>query len=220
MTDSHDTAYPVLSEEADAEYELESEEGSLWTGTRLLMGVWAMAWAAVAFAYFYLRALDVGPAWRSPHVMPSPLLGTLIGGCVLLGAIMISYGSYKFRQGLGFEWNLAAWLCAGLGGVAGAGQIWQLTRLHFFPGQSGYTSVFIGFAALNVVFILGGAIWAEMLAARTLRLAREVGPHEYLGATVKPEVRIFRASISGCVYFWWFMSAISLLFYILFYILP
>ncbi len=214
----HKQTYPVLSEEADAEYELESEEGSLWTGTRLFTGMWVMAWAAVAFAYFYLRETDVGQAWRFTGVTPPPLLGALVAGAVVLGAMVLSYGAYKFRQGLGFEWNVAAWLCTCLGLIAAAFQVWQLARLGFSPGESGYTSVFIGFAPLNVVFILGGTIWAEMLAARTSRLAREIGPADYLGASTKPEVRVFRASIAGCVFFWWFMVAISLFFWVLFYI--
>lgn len=220
MTREQEKTFPVLSEAADAEYELESEEGSLWTGSRLFIGMWAMAWAALAFAYFYLKTLDVGPAWRSPHVMPPPLIGTLIGACVLLGALMFSYGYYKFRQGLAFEWNVGAWLCACLGGTAIAGQIWQLSRLDFFPGTSAYTSLFIGFAPMNIVFIFCGTIWAEMLAARTARLAKEIGPEDYLGASTVPEVRVQRASMAGCLLFWWFMVAVSLLWWILFYIVP
>lgn len=214
-------SYPKLSEEADAEYELESEEGSLWTGARLLVALSGMMWAAVAFAYFYLKAFDSGVSWRAPGVTTPPeLLGTVIGGCVLIGAMMLSYGAWKFSRGLAFEWDLAAWICAALGLIAAAFQAWELGRLSFYPGESGYTSVFIGFAGLNIVFLLGGALWAEMLAARTIRLAKEVGPEDYLGASTKPEVRLLRASISGCVVFWWFMVAVSLLFYILFYIVP
>ncbi|HZD43190.1 MAG TPA: hypothetical protein VE134_03955, partial [Methanomicrobiales archaeon] len=61
----------VLDERADTEWEIESEEGSLWTGTRVLMGIVAMAWVAIAFAYFYLRSLDVGQLWR-PHGLKLP----------------------------------------------------------------------------------------------------------------------------------------------------
>lgn len=212
-------AFPMLSEEADAEYELESEEGSLWTGTRLLMGLLAMAWSGVVFAYFYLEAVDVGPAWRPHGVTPPPLLGTLIAGCVLMGALILSYGAWKFQQGLAFEWSIGAWLCVALGLIAVGLQIWQLTRLSFYPGESGYTSVFIGFAPLNAAFIFGGALWAEMAVARTIRLGGEIGPESYLGLSTLPQVRVLRAQISGLVYFWWFMVGISLLFWILFYIL-
>lgn len=219
MAEKQGKSFPVLSEEADAEYELESEEGSLWTGTRLLVGLCTMAWAAVAFAYFYLREVDTGNAWRFPGVGPPPLLGALIGGSVLVGAIVLSYGAYKFRQGLAFEWNLGAWVCVAFGLIGAGFQVWELTRLNFYPGESGYTSVFIGFAPLNTVFLLGGSLWAEFLAARTARLAKEIGPEDYLGVSTVPEVRMFRASIRGCVFFWWFMVAISVFFWVLFYIL-
>lgn len=216
-------SYPVLSEEADAEYELESEEGSLWTGTRLLIGVCGMMWAAVAFAFFYLRTIDIGlggQAWRAHGVTTPPqLLGALIPLALLLGALLLTYGAWKFRRGLAFEWGMGAWGAA-LAGLTAAGlQAWELGRLNFYPGESGYTSLFIGFAGLNVVFILGGAFWVETLAARTSRLASEIGPEDYLGASTRPEVRMFRASIAGSVYFWWFMIAIDLFFWVLFYML-
>lgn len=215
--------YPTLSEEADAEYELESEEGSLWTGTRLLIGLCAMMWAAVAFAYFYLRTIDInlgGQAWRAHGVTtPPPLLGALIPLCVVAGAIMLTYGAWNFRRGLAFEWSVGAWVATILGVAATGFQGWELGRLNFYPGESGYTSLFIGFAGLNAAFILGGAFWAETLAARTTRLAKEIGPEDYMGASTHPEVRMFRASISGGVYFWWFMAAIDLFFWVLFYVL-
>lgn len=211
--------FPKLSEEADAEYELESEEGSLWTGTRLLIGLCAMAWAGVAFAYFYLKAVDVGPAWRPHHVTPPPLLGTLIAASVLAGAVLLGYGAFKFHQGLAFEWTVAGWIGVAFGLIAIGLQVWELTRLSFYPGESGYTSVFIGFAGLNIAFVLGGTLWAEMIVARSLRLGSEIGPERYLGFSTQPEVRVMRASMGGCVYFWGFMFAINLLFWILFYIL-
>lgn len=211
------TAY--LSDEADAEYELESEEGAIWTGTRLLIGLVSMAWAAVVFAFFYLRAIDVGPAWRPAHVGPSQLLGTLVGGCVLGGAVLMTYAYWKFRQGLGLEWTILAFLSAAFGLVGTALQVWLMARLHFFPGESGFTSLFVGFGPLNALFILGGVYWAETQAARTLRVAKEIGPESYLGLSTVPEVRVLRSSIDGCVLFWWYMVAIEVLFYILFYII-
>lgn len=222
--DNQDTAYlddttAYLSEEADAEYELESEEGAIWTGTRLLIGLISMAWAAVVFTFFYLRAIDVGPAWRPAHVGPSKLLGTLIGGCVLGGALLVTYAYSKFRQGLGLEWTIFGFLGAGIGLVGAFLQVWLMARLNFFPGESGYTSVFVGFGPLNALFILAGVYWAETLAARTVRVAKEIGPESYLGLSTVPQVRVLRQSIDGCVLFWWYMVAIEVLFYILFYIL-
>lgn len=207
-----------LSAEADAEYELESEEGAIWTGTRLLLGIATMAWAAVVFSFFYLRALDVGPAWFPAHTYPSKLLGSLIGGCVIFAALVLTYAAAKLRVGLSFEWTIGGFLAAAIGAVGVGLQAWEMSRLHFFPGEGGYTSLFVGFGPLNAVFILGGAYWAETLAARTLRLHKEIGPESYMAHSTVPEVRVFRHSLNGCVLYWWFAVAVEVLMYILFYI--
>ena len=45
-------------------FELRAQEGALWTGGRLLIGIWAFAFAALAFAYFYLRSANNENLWR------------------------------------------------------------------------------------------------------------------------------------------------------------
>ena len=47
-------------------FELRAQEGALWTGGRLLIGIWAFAFAALAFAYFYLRSANNEDLWRPP----------------------------------------------------------------------------------------------------------------------------------------------------------
>lgn len=208
-----------LDAEADAEYELESEEGSLFSGTALLIGAITMAWAAVTFAYFYLKELDRAKLWRPPGLRPPTLIGDLIGLSVLAGAILFTYAVYRLHRGLAFEWELGAWLCVGCGMTATGLQVWQLTRLGFLPGEGGYTSVFVGFAILNVAFLFGGGLWAEMVAARGLRLRMKYSPETYLGVSTLPEVRVWRASLRGCLMFWWYMVLVSAFFWVLFYVL-
>lgn len=216
MTDAPRT----LDERADTEWEVESEEGSLWTGTRFLIGLVSMMWVAVAFAFFYLRSLDRPHLWLPPHLVTPPLLiGTMIVLCVLFGAITLSYGSSRLRQGLAFEWFIAAWLCVALGLIATGLQVWELTRTGFYPGQSGYTSVYIGFALLNVGFLFTGTLWPEMVVARSMRLQGRVVQDEYFGLSVQPEIRLLRASLRGCNLYWWFMVVVSLFFWFIFYVL-
>ena len=208
----------LLDPAAEEEYEIESTEGGLWTGSRLFVGLVTMAWSGVAFAYFYLRAIDRSGQWDPHHLTPPPVIGTLIALCVLLGAFMLEYGRHQLRRGLRFEWLTAAWLTALFGAIAGGFQIWQLTRLPFYPGEYGYTSVFIGFAPLNVAMVLGGAYWVETIAARSIRLRAEVGPDVHLGESEHAAARHLRASLAGCNFYWWFMVLVSLLFWILFYV--
>lgn len=207
----------VLDDQADAEWELESEEGSLWTGTRFLIGMVAMAWAAVAFAYFYLKSVDVATAWRPRDVTPPFLLGTLIMLCVVLGAIMLTLGARQLREGLALEWWVGGWMCVGLGLVATGLQVWTLTRMGFPPGESGYTSVFVGFGLLNVGFLFTASLWPEMLVARSHRLRFRTRPKEYFGLSMQPEMRLLRASLRGAVTYWWFVAAVSIFFWFLFY---
>lgn len=208
----------LLDAEAEEEYEVESTEGGLWTGSRLFVGVVVMAWSGVAFAYFYLRAIDHHGQWNPHHLTPPTTLGTMIAVCVILGTLVLEYGRHQLLRGLRFEWLTAAWLATIFGVIAAGFQIWQLTRLPFYPGESGYTSVFIGFAPINVAMILAGAYWSETLAARSIRLRAEVDPDLHLGQSEHTKARHFRASLAGCTFYWWFVAVASVLFWFLFYV--
>lgn len=208
-----------LDEEADAEYELESAEGSIFSGNALMIGAMTMAWAAVTFAYFYLRELDRGPEWKPAGLRPPPLLGDLIGLAVLGGAVLFTYAVHRLQRGMVFEFEIAAWWCVGCGMTACGLQIWQLTRLGFLPGTSGFTSVFVGFALLNCAFLFFGSLYAETVAARALRLRRMYEPEHYLGVSVLPQVRIWRSAVRACLVFWAFMVLVETFFWVLFYVL-
>jgi heme/copper-type cytochrome/quinol oxidase subunit 3 len=212
-------ASELLDEASEFEYQLESSEGALWTGSRLFIGVCLMAWSGLAFAYFYLRASDQLGNWDPGGVHPSRILGTLIAFGVVLGALLIAYGRYKLSRGLSFEFQVAGWLTVLIGVILAAFQIWQMARIRFFPAVGGYTSVYIGFAPLNAAMLLGGTYWLETKVARALRLRREIGVYVDLAHSDLPEARLFRANLEGCAAFWWFMAAMSILFWVLFYLL-
>ena len=58
-------SFPQLQETPEEiAFELRAQEGALWTGGRLLIGIWAFAFAALAFAYFYLRSANNEDLWR------------------------------------------------------------------------------------------------------------------------------------------------------------
>ena len=113
---------PVITDEldaaAEAEFELQGVEGSIWTGTRLLIGVVTFLWAGLGFAYFYLRESDSQTLWRPHHVTPSTLLGTLIALSVVVGAALAGYGRSNLRQGRYLDWAVSAWATVGFGVLA------------------------------------------------------------------------------------------------------
>ncbi len=71
--------FPQLTETPEEiEYELRAAEGSMWTGSRLLIGIVAFAFASLAFAYFYLRSANNEDLWR-PHGVTAP---TALGAAI------------------------------------------------------------------------------------------------------------------------------------------
>jgi hypothetical protein len=200
-------------------FELRAQEGALWTGSRLVIGIWVFAFASLAFAYFYLRSANNENLWR-PHGITAPTdVGAAIFvvtvACGMLGLL----GVRRFRAGVSLDWEVAGWTSVLGGLVAIALQVWQLTELPFFPGSSGYASCFIGWAALNIALLLTGIYWLETLLARQGRLRHALREDGGTVESTLPAARMFRASLEGCAYYWGFIALVATVFWILFYVL-
>jgi heme/copper-type cytochrome/quinol oxidase subunit 3 len=224
MTANHDVEnlderlFPQLSETPEEiEYELRAQEGSLWTGTRLIIGVAAFAFASLAFAYFYLRSSDNESLWRPHDVTANEALGaTVFALTVAAGALMV-LANRRRRQGFGADFQVAGWTVVLVGLTVVSLQIFELTRLSFYPGSSGYASCFVVWAVMNVVLVLGSTYWTETLLTRSIRLHRALAEEGAPGAAL-PAERLFRADVDGCALFWEFVSLIALLFWLFFYV--
>ena len=214
-----DESFPTLRETPDEiAYELRSHEGALWTGSRMFIGIWAFAFAALGFVYFYLRSANNDELWRPAHITAPTAAGAAVFAFSIAAAFLAAYGLWRFRAGSALDWEVAGWtavLCA----VAAAGlQIWQLTILPFFPGANGYASCFVGWAGMNAAVLLSGAYWLETLLARHLRLRRAIAEDGGAVRSALPAARLFRVNLEGCTYFWVFTAAVALLFWALFYV--
>lgn len=200
-------------------YELRAQEGALWTGSRLLIGIWAFAFAALAFAYFYLRSSNNEGLWR-PHGITAPTgIGAAVFAVTVACAVLAVFGNRRFRQGSALDWEVAGWTAV-LGALVAVGlQIWELTELPFFPGSSGYASCFIGWACMNLALLLCAAYWLETLLAREVRLRRAVAEDGGSTQSPMPVARLFRANLEGCTYFWGFVAVVATFFWVLFYVL-
>jgi hypothetical protein len=105
------------------------------------------------------------------------------------------------------------------GGLIGIGlQIYELTRLPFFPGSSGYASCFIGWACVNIGGMFAGTYWIETVLARATRLRKNVESAERSAGGTTPSTVLFRANVESSVYFWGYLGLVSVLFWVLFYI--
>ncbi len=207
----------LIESPEEAEYELRAAEGSVWTGTRLAIGIVAFAFAGLAFAYFYLRSANNDQSWR-PHGVTAPTdIGTSIVALTIAAGALALLGNVRLRRGLRADWQVAGWTVVATGLLVVALQIWELTRLRFFPGSSGYASCFIGWAAMNIALVLGATYWIETLLARGLRLRRALVEEGATPAALSAE-RLFRANAEGCTLFWGFTAAVAAFFWLLFYI--
>src|ERR1039458_4010916 len=93
---------PILHETPEEiAFKLRSHEGALWTGGRLLIGIWAFAFAALAFAYFYLRSGNNDYLWRPNHVTAPTGTGAAIFALTVACAFLVVFGYRRFRPGLG-----------------------------------------------------------------------------------------------------------------------
>jgi heme/copper-type cytochrome/quinol oxidase subunit 3 len=202
----------------EIEYELRATEGSLWTGTRLLIGAVGFAFASLAFAYFYLRSSNNEGLWRLNGEGAPMSLGATILGLTVGAAALLFLGNLRRRQGTDVDWQVAGWTVVVLGLLSVALQIFELTRLSFYPGSSGYASCFIAWAVMNASLLLGSVYWIETLLARSARLRRAMA-EEGAAQGRLPADRVHHASAEGCVLFWGFAAFIATLFWVFFYVI-
>ena len=115
-------------------FELRAQEGALWTGGRLLIGIWAFAFAALAFAYFYLRSANNENLWRPKGITAPTAAGAAIFAITVACALLVQFGERRFRDNETLDWQVAGWTAV-LGGLLVIGlQIWQMTDLPVLPG--------------------------------------------------------------------------------------
>jgi heme/copper-type cytochrome/quinol oxidase subunit 3 len=211
---------PLLQETPEeVAFELRAHEGALWTGGRLLIGIWAFAFASLAFAYFYLRSGNNAGLWRPDGVTAPTGTGAAIFALTVTSAALAAIGFRRFKQGMILDWMVAGWVAV-LGALIVVGlQIWQLTQLGFYPGSSGYASCFIGWAVLNIALVLSGTYWLETNLARATRLRRAASEDGGIARSTLPTARLFRVSLEGCAYFWGFIAVVGAFFWVLYYVL-
>jgi hypothetical protein len=102
--------------------------------------------------------------------------------------------------------------------VAIAIQIWQLTDLPFWPGSSGFASVFVGFWPVFMVVVFGAMVWLETLIMRARsipEMAFVEQPPTYAEAFA---VQRFQASLSAFTVVWNYLAVVAIIAWVLFYL--
>jgi heme/copper-type cytochrome/quinol oxidase subunit 3 len=213
-------SFPQLRETPEEiAFELRAQEGALWTGGRLLIGICVFGFASLAFAYFYLRSANNQDLWRPGGITAPTAAGASIFAITVASALLVQYGERRFRSNQTLDWQVAGWTAV-LGSLLVVGlQIWQLTDLPFFPGSSAYASCFIAWGAMNIALVLSGAYWIETILARELRLRRAIAQDGGAPNSTLPAARLFRANLNGCNYYWGFAALVAAFFWLLFYVI-
>ena len=107
-------------------------------------------------------------------------------------------------------------LVLGLAAVAFA--IWQLADLPFWPGASGFASVFVGYWPVYLTIVFCAMVWLEILIMRSRSIPQisfVEQPPTYAEAFA---VQRFQASLSAFTVAWNYLAAIAILMWILFYL--
>jgi heme/copper-type cytochrome/quinol oxidase subunit 3 len=198
----------------------ESAINATWTGTRLAIGGLAFLFGAFVFAYFYLRSVNSEGRWHGPGFHPPSLIwGTVIMILVLVSAGVHYTGLQQIKAGHKRLWQIAGLAALAMGLVAVALQISELLYLPFWPGSSGFSSVFVGFYPVFLTLVLAAMVWLETLLARS-RFIPDISfieqPPTYEEAFA---VQRFQASLSSFALIWNFLAAMALLFWFLFYVI-
>ena len=93
IEDQRFESFPQLHETPEEiAFELRAQEGALWTGSRLLIGIFVFAFASLAFAYFYLRSANNENLWRPGGITAPTGTGAAIFAVTVASALIVHYG--------------------------------------------------------------------------------------------------------------------------------
>ena len=210
---------PAISPDEEQGLATSAEVGSIWTGSRLLIGLTTFLFGSFGFTFFYLRSLNSHGLWHPSSQQPSVLIGTSAMVLIIASAVLHNLGLHRLRAGVNVDWRVAAIVSIGLGVIAAGLLVWELTRLNFFPGASGYASTFVGFVPIYVIVVLGAMFWLETVVARSLRVRSAWIGEGGLGGSVTPEAIRMRASLDAFNYYWSYLALVGVVFWFLFYVI-
>jgi heme/copper-type cytochrome/quinol oxidase subunit 3 len=203
----------------EAAYYHEAALNAAWTGSRLAIGALSFLFGAFAFAYFYLFSSNGHGLWLpSSTRIPSNHYGETITGLIVVSAILQTVGLQRIKAGYKQPWFIAAAVTLVFGLAAVALQVNELLNLPFQPGQSGFTSVFVGFYPVALVTWLAAMIWLETLIVRSRNIPAisfVEQPPTYAAAY---EVQRFQSALSAFTVVWNYLAIVTFIFWLLFYV--
>jgi heme/copper-type cytochrome/quinol oxidase subunit 3 len=202
---------------------------NLNSAAHLLSSATAFFFLAFVFAYFYLRSLNNAHLWRPKHVDPSLALGTLVMALTVASALLVRLGVLDHRAARRQQWRLKGVLALAVGLLAVVLQFVEWVSNGFGPADGGYASVFIGWTAFNVLFVLGTLFWLENLVATAFRYRRipsgapapgeASGDAGRLGHDIADPLSLVRPGLESLSFYWAFLAGLGVFAWIVLYLL-
>jgi heme/copper-type cytochrome/quinol oxidase subunit 3 len=191
-----------------------------WTGSRLALGGLSFLFGAFVFAYFYLRSVNAGGRWHgSGFHPPNMIMGTFIVFLVVLSAGVHYAALDRIKAGNKRLWQIGGVTAVILGVAAVTLQILELIFLPFWPGSSGYASVFTGFYPVFMVTVLVAMIWLEILLMESRSIPAIFFVEQPPMHAEAFAVQRFQARLSAFTAVWNYLAVIAVLFWLLFYVI-
>ena len=202
---------------------------NLNSAAHLLASATAFFFLAFIFAYFYLRSLNNAHLWRPKHIDPSLTLGTLVMALTVASALLVRLGLLDHRAGRRSQWRLKGLAALAVGLIAVVVQFVEWTSANFGPADGGYASVFIGWTAFNVLFVLLTLLWLENLLATAYRYRKipsgSPAPGEASGDPGRPghdiadPLSLVRPGLESLSFYWAFLAGMGVLAWIVLYLI-
>ena len=219
----HATEYEVVEGEPP-----ELMGRNLNSAAHLLASATAFFFLAFLFAYFYLRSLNSDHLWRPKHVDPSLTLGTLVMALTVASAVIVRLGLADHRAGRRPQWRLKGTVALAAGIVAVVLQVVEWTTAGFGPADGGYASVFVGWTAFNVFFVIGTLIWLENLLATAIRYRKiqsgapapgeASGDPGRAGHDIADPLSLVRQGLEGLSFYWTFLAGLGVVAWVILFL--
>ena len=191
-----------------------------WTGSRLAIGGLSFLFGSFVFAYFYLRSLNSSGRWHgSGFKAPSMAMGTVIMALVVVSALVHYLALQRIKGGSKSTWQAAGWVALLLGLVAVSLQVIELLNLPFYPGSSGFASVFVSTNPVLLFIWFCAMIWLETLLMRARAIPGISFVEQPPTFTEVFAVQRFQASLSAFTATWNYLAVVTIVFWVLFYVL-
>jgi heme/copper-type cytochrome/quinol oxidase subunit 3 len=215
------SAAGLSAETEEAGFYHEAALNAAWTASRLAVGGLCFLFGSFVFAYFYLRSINASGRWLgSGYIPPSMLEGSIIMAALLVSAGVQYAALQQIKAGNKRLWQIGALTALILGVGAVVLQIIELLDLPFWPGSSGFSSVFVGFYPVFLTVVFAAMIWLETLLARSRFIPAISFVEQPPTYTEAFAVQRFQSSLSGFTVVWNFLALAGLLFWVLFYVIP